>query len=380
MKSQNLKTRGGAGMQPRSSPRRRSVAAVPSGALLLTLLLAFGSGCERAARAPGAAVNDGVARLLTDHRVPGVAITLVSNGAAGWTAGFGTSDTGAGTHVTPRTVFEAASLSKPVFAYLVMKLAHEGRFDLDAPVSTYLPAGRVNSPPGSPVTPRQILAHTAGLPPRLPQGEIPLQVPPGNGWRYSGGGYVLLQHAVEHALNEPLETLARHHVFDPLGMVRTGFGWHHNLAGDVALPHDSAGQPLAAARYDADDVDRGGAASTLYTTASDFGRFVAEVSRSDTEPWVRAMFEPQVIVDDGLSLSWGLGWALQHDSEGDVIAAFHWGANPHFRSFAIVYPGTGRGWVALANGPLGLEMMDELGRLLGSVHPLFDFYMMHPTD
>lgn len=336
------------------------------------------TGPELEATAP-ASLEDTVRALLTGHQVPGLALAVVRDGALRWSGGYGVRDAGAGAPVSPETVFEAASLSKPVFAYLVLALSREGVIALDRPLAEHLPALEREEGDTGTLTPRHILSHTAGLPPWPAGTEIHLESEPGTAWRYSGGGYVLLQRAVEAATGEPLETLAARLVFEPLGMTRSGFGWHEAFGTDAAVPHDSAGHPLRPVRFDREAVDRMGAASGLYTTATDFARFMTAVLAAADEPWLRPMFETQVTVDPGLGLGWGVGWALQH--EVGIQRAFHWGANPGFRALALMHPRTGSGWVALTNGPLGLELMDELsGVLTGSTPTLFRFYMLHPTD
>lgn len=356
-------------------------AARASGLVLITLVV--GVGCFAAGSRPDPAVvtlRDSIPALLEAHTVPGLAVAIVREGRLEWTGGFGVGDAGAGDPVTEETVFEAASLSKPVFAYLVMRLVETGMLDLDTPVARYLPRPAPADARLLRVTPRQILSHTAGFPPWERDSELRLDTDPGSGWRYSGEGYVFLQRAVEELTGEPLQALARRLVFEPLGMSRSAFGWRDDLASNAAVPHDSAGSARAVSRMDARDVARSGAASTLYTTASDFGRFVAAAGGPGVASWTADMFEPHVSVDETLGLSWGLGWAIQR-SGGRSVLAFHWGANPHFRSFAMVEPRTGDGWVALTNGPLGLELMDEIGSIItGTEHPLFSFYMMHPTD
>lgn len=362
-------------------PILRTTTLMHRSALVAAAYFAAFMGCAPAAVEPdlGGTLHDTVPSLLAAHDIPGLALAVVRQGEVEWEGGFGERNAATGAPVTPETVFEAASLSKPVFAYLVMALAHDNVIDLDTPITRYLPEREGLEPRLGAVTGRQLLSHTGGLGSRLRDGEVIVEAEPGSRWRYSGAGYVLLQWAVENVTGQSLEVLARTHVFEPLGMTRSGFGWEPGFAEDAAAPHDSAGRPLDPVRYDDEDVDRAGAASTLYTTASDFVRFLAAVSGPEAEPWVRAMFEPQAGVDEDLALSWGLGWAIQRNGAADL--AFHWGANPHFRTFALVEPATGRGWVALTNGPLGLELMDELSAVVsGATHPLFQFYMMHPTD
>jgi CubicO group peptidase (beta-lactamase class C family) len=325
-------------------------------------------------------LRDTIPSLLAAHRVPGLAIGVVEEGRVVWSGGFGLRESNGGRPVTNETVFEAASLSKPVFSYLIMRLVDQGVIALDTAVARYLPDFRPADPRIGRVTARQILSHAAGFPPWERDPDLRLDADPGSRWTYSGEGYVFLQHVLEAITGEALPNLARRLVFEPLGMSRSSFGWRESPGTNAATPHDSSGVPQEPSLFGEEDVARFGAASTLYTTASDFARFLSRTIGPNSGPHVSEVFEPHIAVDENLGLSWGLGWAIQH-SEDNRPWVFHWGANPHFRSFVMIQPATGHGWVAFANAPEGLELMDEIAALLtGADHPLFSFYMMHPTD
>jgi CubicO group peptidase (beta-lactamase class C family) len=173
------------------------------------------------------AVEDAARRALAGSTTPGLAVALVCRGRLAWAAGYGTADRATGEPVTPATRFQAASVSKPVTAWGVLRLVEQGRIDLDVPVVGHLRRWR---PPPSPfrvdgITVRRQLSHTAGLSVHgyvgqtldrpLPAIEasladeggasfpVELLDPPGRRWLYSGGGYSVLQLLVEELTSRP---------------------------------------------------------------------------------------------------------------------------------------------------------------------------------
>lgn len=328
--------------------------------------------------------------LMTQHAVPGLSIALVRGNSVDWSAGFGRTQASDGTPVTDRTVFEAASLSKPVFAFLVLRLAERGRFDLDAPLQQYAPLPDGANSRLRDVTARHALTHTTGLPNWVRDDSLRLDHAPGTRWQYSGEGFVLLQHAVEHLTDTPLPELAETWVFDPLGMTQSSYRWRSSYDTTTAIGHDTSGVPQDKIRPSAETVDQYGAAATLHTTARDYARFLRAVlsdsptADSNGEPLLsdslrQAMIMPAVDVEPDLDLWWGLGWGLQ--TLTDETWFFHWGSNPHFRAFAMGNRDRNRAFVVFTNGAQGLELMDEVAAIVtGRDHPLFSFYMLHPTD
>ena len=132
------------------------------------------------------------------------------------------------------TIFEAASLSKPVFAYLVLRLADRGEFDLDRPLLEMLEYPRVAHDERSKrITARMVLSHGTGLP-NWGGERLTLQFDPGTAYGYSGEGFVFLQKAIERVTGRSLEALARREVFQPLGMTRSSFVWQERFAGNAA--------------------------------------------------------------------------------------------------------------------------------------------------
>ena len=197
-------------------------------------------------------------------------------------------------------------MSKPVFTYLVLKLAEDGEvdLDLDRPLSEMLPHPDLDDPRRDLITARQVLSHTTGLPNWRPRrwtdepGPLVLGFDPGARFSYSGEGFEYLRQVVEHMIGSSLEELAVRVVFEPLGMSSSSF----LFAGSPmsAKPHDFLGE-TGEKRQPVD----ANAAGSLHTTAG--------------------IMSPRVEVEDGVS--WSLGWGLEEGSG----TFWHWGDNGDFR-------------------------------------------------
>jgi CubicO group peptidase (beta-lactamase class C family) len=314
--------------------------------------------------------------LMARQNVPAVAIAVIRRGRVEWSGGFGSLDDG--TRVTSSTVFQAASLGKPLFGRAVLSLAARRLLHLDVPLLRYLRGTDHAGLDLGRATPRMVLNHTSGI--ALGHGDerYALEFAPGARWKYSGAGTVVLQRAAEHATGHGLDAILSAAVLKRLGMASTSYVWSDAYASRAAVGHTRSGSALAHA-----PAKTASAASSLLTTAADYARFVA-ATLSEAGPQgprvFRQMFRAAVPVDPKLGLSWGLGWALEA-RRGGQQCFFHWGANPGFRAFALGCPADGSGIVILTNGDNGLELAEPIvGVVDRSAHPVFQFYMLHPDD
>ena len=287
------------------------------------------------------------------------------------------------------TLFQVASMSKWLTAFGVMKLAEQKRIDLDAPVSRYLRRWRL--PPGDfdneQVTARRLLSHTAGLtdglgflgyragqtPPTLEaelshprdaqatsNGRIRVGARPGRDWRYSGGGYLILQLLIEDVTDETFNAYMRREILTPLGMTGSTFvdPDPSRLADDV----DADGTRISYARFTALS------AASLFTSTSDLTRFLqAQCLGPNGEPPGRgvltpaaleAMRKPEAFLF-GLPV-WGLGDILYAQSPSGGYVIGHDGANaPAINTTARLDPSTCDGIVVLQSGSATLA--SEIG-------------------
>ena len=285
--------------------------------------------------------------------------------------------------LAPDAIFQAASLSKPVFARAVLKMAEQGKISLDAPLSNYLPQGyshrpypflpdfankttAVDDPRLGAVTARMVLNHTSGLP-NWTGGPLKFDFAPGQGWQYSGEGYVLLQRAVEAITHSRLDVAMEVTTFRPLAMSSSSYVWRD--AFDVHFQRGNNGQDKTWTQKFAEPV----AAATLYTSAADYAHFLGSVI-SDKNLMKTTLSSP-VSVDAGLHLSWGLGWGVEQTTSGTYI--FQWGNNPGYRAFAIASLATGDGLVVLTNSDDGMALAEPLTKdILPGEHPVFKFHLL----
>lgn len=280
--------------------------------------------------------------------------------------------------VQPDSVFQAASLSKPVFAYAVLKLVQQGRLALDAPVMQYLPGGyrhafdplrpdrpaqsdAVTDPRLHDVTVRMLLQHTAGLP-NWAAGPLRFEAAPGARWAYSGEGYVLLQRAVEAVMQQPLDVVMQEQVFTPLGMARSSYRWAPALEPDLLPGTHDTGAPRRVV-----PLRQPVAAFSLYSTVADYARFVVALLN---DPALLAMTaDAPVAVDASPQLAWGLGWGLERSTDG--VHLWQWGNNPGYRAFVMLNPASGDALVLLTNSDAGLRLVAPLVRAtLPGDHPV----------
>ena len=317
--------------------------------------------------------------------VPGLAVAYLRDCRVERVATYGVVDADSLAPVTPATLFEAASLSKPVFAYLVMQLVDSGRIDLDAPIARTLEYPRIRDRERyAAVTPRLALSHSTGLPnwsgrPRDWErtDSLTFAFAPGAAFRYSGEGYQWTQVYAELLTGRSLQELFRASLGEV--MPASVFGGPLPAGAMPAFGHDTAGSRAGGRAIG--QWDRGNAAFTLRTTVEDYARFVARVC--DGAGLSRAvhaeMLRPRVrLVGDEqgadparieAELGWALGWGTQ--TTGDRTIHFHWGDNGPFKAFTAFDTASRRGLVYFANAARGLELMEALAApVVGSVRPI----------
>lgn len=332
-----------------------------------------------------------VPRLQAEASVPGVAVALVEGGQVTWSGDFGVLSARSKAEVTSETVFEAASLSKPVFAYAVLQLVDRGILDLDVPLTRYTGRHYIEGDPLlERITARHVLSNTSGFPNWRPR-NLPLQVhfTPGERFSYSGEGYAYLQEAVEFTTGKSLEELMRELVFEPLGMASSSFHWRSIFEDRKATGHDEIGQPNIRREPPAPD-----AASSLHTTATDYARFVAALMRREVlaERTYEDMWSPQVTLDatcmicigqemrhPSASLAWGLGWGLE--TAGADTTIWHWGDTQDMHAFVLAVPARQQALVVMTNGENGMTLIPQLSaQVLGRPHSAYEWLRVGPTS
>ncbi len=323
--------------------------------------------------------------LMEKAGVPGLSIAVIRGGKTVWTDNFGVRSADSKKPVANDTIFNVGSLSKPVFAYGVLKLVDAGKLKLDEPLAPYLPKEMTEGDPRfQQITARFVLSHRTGFPNWPPDGKpLVIHFTPGERFSYSGAGMVFLQKAVEKITGKPLNDYLQEAVFTLLGMKHSSYVWNPAFENEVAIGHNVVGAPV-----DLFKADHANAAASLSTTAEDYANFLdAVLQKKGLKPsTLREMEAPQIAVDPACSncvegtpsgklstlIFWGLGFGIEQTADGESL--WHWGDNGVFKAFFVVRPATRSGVVYMTNSENGLSIARQvLAETLGGEQPAFDW-------
>lgn len=333
---------------------------------------------------------------LEKYHTPGVSIAVINNGEIEWARGFGKRDLVSNQPVDINTLFEAGSVSKPVFALTVMRLYEKGVVDLDEDVNTYLKSWQVpksgNWQPK--ITLRQLLSHTAGLTvhgfpgylpseslPSLPQiliGEAPANTPavevnilPGRTYRYSGGGTTVAQLAIQDLMNKALPDIADQELFQPLDLALSTYQQPlpYELEKMASTAYPYKGQPI----YGRFHIYPEMAAAGLWTNPTELATLLIEVQKSIKgksnllkKETVEEMLAPQKVAKHI-----GIGFFLE--SKGDSARFGHGGWDEGFVTTVTAYKNLGMGAVIMVNSNEGFPIMDEIIRSIAQEYGWPDY-------
>lgn len=327
---------------------------------------------------------------LVHYHTPGSSIAAIDNFEIEWARGFGVCEAGTNREVNPDTLFQAASISKPIFALAVMRLAQAGDLSLDEDVNTYLTSWQIPSTDDRQpcITLRQLLSHTAGLTvhgfhgysptadlptmiqilngePPANNDRVPLDLLPGLNYRYSGGGIMVAQQVLVDLLGKSFPEIMRELVLDPMGMQNSTYQQpiSTDLLANTATAHLEGGIPLIGKHHIYPEM----AAAGLWTTATDLAKGGVELlqilrgksSGSWNQETIAAMFRPQSIERPQVTTgTFGLGWMVSGD--GDQFQFFHSGWNKGFVATMRVSV-KGKGIVVMFNSNEGYPLLEEIG-------------------
>ena len=329
-----------------------------------------------------AQLEKSIPQLMKDGDVPGLSIAVINDAKVVWQQSFGVANSATNQPVSADTIFEAASLSKPVFAYGVLRLVEKGKLDLDTPLVKYLPKPYVeNDERANRITARMVLSHTTGFPNWSFNQPLKTQFNPGEKFSYSGEGFVYLQKVVEHLTGQPLDAVMRKEVFEPLGMTSSSYTWMDKYETLKATGHDSAGTAKPLRKY-----SQAIAAGSLHTTTADYAKFVIAMMKSTglKKETFKQMLSRQTKVDEGCSncinnkptgkfsdsIFWGLGWGLQQTANGNSF--WHWGDNNgDTHCFVIASEKQKSGVLIFTDSANGHSIIPEIvAQVMGGKQPL----------
>ena len=304
---------------------------------------------------------------MQHNNVPAVGIAVIENGAVKDLQVFG--ELRKGIPAPLNTIFEMASLTKPVVATLTLMLVDEGLWDLDEPLSKYwIDPDLIDDPRHQQLTTRIVLSHQTGF---LnwrrynPTNKLTFEFDPGTKYQYSGEGFEYLRHALELRFEKPLEQIAQSVLLTPLGMQDTHFFWDAMLQDSLfATPHDEQGEPVEEERSFYQRTSEARGSDWLLTTVADYGTFGIYALEKARE--VRGVFaemgRPQVPVSEVNHLSFGLGWLLITALHTGEYVMMHDGSNPGLKTLVLLLPKTNRGVVIFTNGDNGTRLYKPIIR------------------
>ncbi len=337
-------------------------------------------------------LDNKVQQLMKDGNVHGLAITVFNKNKPVYKKVFGYKRFDTKEPLQTNTNIYGASLSKAVFAVLVMKMVEEKVIELDKPLESYLPQPVYAYGKGTSwnqdytalkedslykkITARMCLDHTSGFPNWRwyePDQKLRVHFEPGSGYSYSGEGLCYLQFVLEKITGKLLEQLMEEKIFHPLGMSTSAFTWQARFEKNYCYGHDTNGKVL---EKDKDNAPR--SASTLETTPGDYSLFLEGVLEQRILGAVsyKEMFTPQLRLrskiqmeaqswldttnseNDKIQLSYGLGWGILQTPYG--FGAFKEGHSDGFQHYSIIFPEKQMGILIMTNSDNGEGIFKEL--------------------
>lgn len=355
-----------------------------SGKLLCIIILAviFNHSTQAQSKAVSNAeylseLDEKIPAWLEEFIVPGAAIALIDNGEVILQKGYGLADVKNNVAVNGTTGFNIGSISKTVAAWGMMKLVEEGKIELDSPAEKYLTrwhlpetAFDVNK-----VTVRRLLSHTAGLSlhgypgwspsdtlPTIEQslsgknngpGDVRIILEPGTKWKYSGGGFTILQLIIEEVTGQKFADYMQAEILNPLGMTNSSYTIDEKILAASSLEHNGYGEVIPFELFTAE------AAAGLHTTIEDFVRFAkASLIGSDRQDTDSSILEPGTIKlmttpAPAASGRYGLGYGIDSIPNTQAVLVGHGGANTGWHAYLRVNQQTGDGFAMITNGGSG---------------------------
>ena len=326
-----------------------------------------------------------VTKLMDTSETTGLCIGIINDNKAVYVKSYGYKNKTKNEWNDTSTCFYAASLAKPVFAFLVMQLVDEKLIDLDKPLYTYLPKPLPEyddykdlavDEQWKLITARHCLSHTTGFPnwrEFSPGGNKKLKIffTPGKKYAYSGEGLFLLQFIVETITGKKLEELASEKIFNPFGMTRTSFIWQKSFENNYALGHTMNEDTIPKSKR-----KKQNAAGSMETTIADYTRFVTALMQGKglSQRSKQEMLSPQIPVlqkhqfpslntdttdaNKKIQLSYGLGWGLFTSPYGRTF--FKEGHDEGWEHYMISFPDKKNAVIILTNSSNGESMFKEL--------------------
>jgi len=334
-----------------------------------------------------------VTSLIKKGNVQGLAVSIINNNKLVFQDYFGSRNVQKNELFHPGVIWYGASLSKPVFADIVLQLTEDKLLNLDTPLYRYLkkplPEYHISlfehllrsqkldyedlkmDDRYKKITARMCLSHTTGLPNWRwlePDGKLKIKFEPGSRYAYSGEGMFLLQFVIEKLLSKDLEEIATEREFLPYGMTTSSFVWQHAYEGNYAVGHDASSNNL---RIPKSNTSRG--PGSLSTTLEEYTIFFQRILKQDL-PRYKDLITPQIRIfsrqqfgpnadvtttkNDSINLSYGLGFGLYDSQYGRAF--FKEGHLDGWQHYSVGFPEHGFGLVLMSNSNQAEGIFKEL--------------------
>jgi CubicO group peptidase (beta-lactamase class C family) len=337
------------------------------------------------------------------HKVPGVSIAVIKDFKLHWAKGYGVMDITTRSPVTAETLFQAASISKPVAAMAALKKVQEGKLNWDENVNNFLVSWKLpenNWTSMQKVTIKHLLSHSGGvtvhgfrgyapfepipslfqlLDGKKPANSAPIRVDiePGKKFRYAGGGYCILQQMLIDIEKQPFPVIMEKTVLNPLGMVHSSF--QQPLPAErqkaAASGHRSSGLRVPGKWHVYPEM----AAAGLWTTSADLAQFAIEIQLSlkNKSNKVLSAEKTQQMLTPFVSPAVGLGIFLR--KLGKAMYFEHGGGNEGFRCRLFAHKNKGYGAVVMTNSDNGPRLYNEILRGIANIYQ-WDDYLPEPYE
>ncbi len=344
-----------------------------------------------------------LAERMKHYKVPGVSVAVINNGVIEWAKGYGVRESGTDFPVTADTLFQAASISKPIAAMAALRLVQHGKLAFDEDVNKKLLSWKIPEnefTKTEKVTLRGLLTHNAGLSvsgfPGYPANTNPLPTvlqilngsspantkpirvirTPGTQWSYSGGGITVMQQLLTDISGEPFPALMKEAVLNKIKMKSSTYeqplpGVLHNKA---AKAHDNKGEKVVGDWHVYPEM----AAAGLWTTPSDVARFAVELQQSRAGK-SRKVLSPKMAGQMLTKQSGGWGLGITVTGEGKAARFSHGGSNKGYRCTMIAYTETGQGAVVMTNSENGDGLIEEVTRSIAKEYGWADYLTPEKT-
>jgi CubicO group peptidase (beta-lactamase class C family) len=342
-----------------------------------------------------------ITEAMEEACIPGISVAIINDCEIVWAKGYGIADIESGLPVNEITLFQAASISKPLTALAVMKLVQDGKLDLDKDINTYLKTWKLQDgelTAKNKVTLRNLLSHTAGVtvhgfPGYSSEAEIPtlvqilngenpantgrvfVNMEPNTQFRYSGGGYTIVQQLLIDCLEMPFEKIMHELVLEPLGMTNSFYSQsclNEEQYANATAGHKSGGNQVNGKRHIYPEM----AAAGLWTTAEDLAKFAVEVQKSLkgksnkilTKEFMEIMTTPILFGEYNIG--------LRNEKVGGEMLLGHNGGNEGYSCSMFFHKEKGFGIVFMSNSDDGYKMKLPLLRSAAAAYGFGN--ILHP--